>query len=60
MVLMSKQQQLSRSKTVNCPHFESKPRIYTTGSNMSQVVDGPRFSVGTNMTKSPLKYYEKA
>lgn len=33
MVLMSKEEQISRSKTIHCPHFEQKPTNMSNYSN---------------------------
>lgn len=59
IVLMSKEEQLSRSKVVNCPHYESKSRvIYST--NVQPVNQTPGF-VGLNpsRSKSPMRFYDK-
>lgn len=56
LVLMSKQQQLARSKTINCPHFQAKSRVVYYPS--SQIIETPGFNTASSL-RSPQKFYER-
>ena len=54
LVLMSKEEQISRSKTVHCPQFETKPNFYSSRETNLNLNTHSPMNINNHAPTSPI------